>query len=163
MNKVLAQFEYEVYESFNELSAADKQLVTVARNATANAYAPYSNFNVAAAALLTNGQIVEGTNQENASFPVGICAERVVLAAVASQFPGTVIDTMAISYNNHHGTSSKPISPCGMCRQALTEFENRQHQPIRVILTGMQGSIYIIKEVKQLLPLHFSSSDLKEG
>ena len=163
MNKVIAQFEYEVYDSFNELSAADKQLVAAARNATANAYAPYSHFNVAAVALLASGEMVEGTNQENASFPVGICAERVLLAAVTSQFPGKIIDTLAISYNNINGTSIKPISPCGMCRQALIEFEGRQHKAIRVILTGMQGKIYIINKVTDLLPLHFSSSDLRDG
>ena len=163
MIKVIAQFEYEVYDSFNELSAADKQLVAAARNATVNAYAPYSHFNVAAVALLASGEMVEGTNQENASFPVGICAERVLLAAVTSQFPGKIIDTLAISYNNINGTSIKPISPCGMCRQALIEFEARQHKPIRVILTGMQGKIYVINKVTDLLPLHFSSSDLREG
>ena len=161
MENANAYFEYEVYDLFNELSATDKELVTIARSATANAYAPYSNFNVAAVALLSNGKIVEGTNQENASYPVGICAERVLLSVIASQHAGVNVETMAISYKKKNGDRVKPVSPCGMCRQALLEFEGRQHKPIRLILTGMQGKIYVIKESNYLLPLSFSSSDLK--
>jgi cytidine deaminase len=134
----------------------------MARDATANAYAPYSHFHVGAAARLNNGQFIKGTNQENASYPVGICAERVLMSAVASQHPGTTIETMAISYDNRNGESIKPIAPCGMCRQALVEFEGRTTScPIRLVLGGMNGKVFIIEEANLLLPLNFGSDDLK--
>src|SRR5690349_5518361 len=117
------QFSFEVYDSIDELNADDQQLLIEARNVTGQAYAPYSNFHVGAAAKLENGKIVTGTNQENASYPIGICAERVLLSAVSSLYPGIPVETMAISYQSKKRKSDHPISPCGMCRQALVEFE----------------------------------------
>jgi cytidine deaminase len=154
------QFKIAVYNSADELNAEDALLLTNARATTQFAYAPYSQFFVGAAAVLANGKIVTGTNQENASYPVGICAERVLLSAVASQYPGEPVLTMAISYNNGKGESIKPISPCGMCRQALVEYEERIKTPIRIILSGMSGEVFIIENAKQLLPLSFTSGDL---
>src|SRR5690349_5285531 len=116
------EFSFEVYDSIDELSADDQSLLIQARRATENAYAPYSNFHVGAAAKLSNGKIITGSNQENASFPVGICAERVLLASASSLYPDTPIDTMAISYSSNAMKSDHPISPCGMCRQSLQEF-----------------------------------------
>ena len=112
MNKEEYQFSYDVYNSIDELNEQDAWLVNEAREVTAAAYAPYSNFNVGAVAKLVNGEIVAGTNQENASYPVGICAERVLLASAASLYPNIAIDTIAISYDNTRGESSHPISPC---------------------------------------------------
>ena len=154
-------FEFQVYASADELPGADVLLVKEARAVTANAYAPYSHFHVGAAALLVNGQKVQGTNQENASFPAGICAERVLLSTAASLYPGVGIDTLAISYHNHNGTSEQPISPCGICRQSLLEMEERTHQPIRLILTGQEGKVYVIPRAALLLPLSFTSADLE--
>jgi len=91
---------------------------------------------------------------------VGICAERVLLSAVASQFPGEAVLAMAISYNNGNGESIKPISPCGVCRQTLVEYEERTKTPIRIILSGMSGEVFVIENAKQLLPLSFTSGDL---
>ena len=151
----------QIFNTIEELSPADAVLLTNARSATALAYAPYSNFLVGAAALLANGQILSGTNQENASYPVGICAERVLLGNAATNFPNVAISTMAISYNNLSGNSSKPISPCGMCRQVLAEYEVRVKQSIRLILSGQTGQIFIIEKAAQLLPLTFTPNDLK--
>jgi cytidine deaminase len=161
MNKEEYNFSFEVYQSIDELLPADAQLVKQARDITANAYAPYSHFNVGAIAKLSNGQIVTGTNQENAAYPVGICAERVLLSSAATLFPNIAINTMAISYDNKNGKSNHPISPCGVCRQTLLEYEERVKQPMRLILSGLVGKIYIIKKASQLLPLSFGGDDLK--
>jgi cytidine deaminase len=160
MVKKNIQFDVEVYPSLDALNNPDKALLEKARTATSQSYAPYSHFNVAAVAMLSNGETVMGTNQENASFPVGICAERALLASAASLYPGIAIDTMAISYNNLNAKSNRPISPCGMCRQSLTEYEERTKQPIRLILSGMEGEVYIIEKAHYILPLTFTSSDL---
>jgi len=154
------EFSFTVYDSIDELDADDRQLLVEARDVTDKAYAPYSNFHVGAAAKLSNNKIVTGTNQENASYPVGICAERVLLSAISSLQPGIAIETMAVSYKSKKLKSDHPISPCGMCRQALQEFEGRTNKPIRLILAGMEGKVYVIKSASQLLPLAFRSEEL---
>ena len=150
----------EVYSSSDELDDADAALLQQARGAVGNAYAPYSKFYVAAAALLSNGKTITGTNQENASYPVAICAERVLLSSISSQYPGEPVHCMAITYTNDNGESVHPISPCGVCRQALVEYEERTKTSIRIILSGSSGEVYIIQTAKQLLPLSFTSNDL---
>ena len=160
MRKKDIQFSVEVYASSNELNSADAALLESARKTTNNAYAPYSNFLVGAIASLENGQTVQGTNQENASYPVGLCAERVLLSGAASLYPGIAIKTIAISYNNLNGESDHPVSPCGICRQSLSEYEDRVSHPIRLILSGMKGEVYIIESAKHLLPLSFNATDL---
>jgi cytidine deaminase len=154
------EFSFEIYDSIDELGAEDRQLLIEAREVTEKAYAPYSNFHVGAAARLTNNKIITGTNQENASYPVGICAERVLLSAISSVYPGIPVGTMAVSYQSKKIRSDHPISPCGMCRQALQEFEGRTNKAIRLILSGMEGKIYVINSASQLLPLAFSSEEL---
>jgi len=161
MNKEEYQFSYEVYDSADDLEKPDAWLVNEAREVTATAYAPYSNFNVGAVAKLVNGEIVAGTNQENASYPAGLCAERVLLSSAATLYPGVAIESIAISYNNNNGESNHPISPCGICRQSLVEYEERTKHPIRLILSGMEGKVFIIKTAGLLLPLSFGSADLK--
>lgn len=161
MKKEEYHFSFEVFDSIADLNEADAFLLSEARSVTQFAYAPYSNFQVGAFAKLVNGESVSGTNQENASYPVGLCAERALMAAASSLYPGVGIETMAISYNNLKGKSEHPASPCGMCRQYLVEFQDRTHQPIRLILSGMSGPVQIISTAKYLLPLGFSSTDLK--
>ncbi len=151
---------YTVYADIAELPAEDAALLNDAKKATLQAYAPYSHFHVGAAARLLNGKILTGTNQENASFPAGICAERVLLSAVSSVYPGEGIDTLAISYNGDLNNSERPLAPCGICRQSLAEFELRYHNPVRLILGGMKGEIYVFPTVSDLLPLQFSREDL---
>lgn len=155
------QFSMEVYGSSAELAADDAALLEEARAITKAAYAPYSNFFVGAAAKLSNGVLFKGTNQENASYPVAICAERTLMSAAATEYPGVAIETMAISYDNKNGESIKPISPCGVCRQMLAEFEDRTGHSIKIILGGLTGEVYIIHTAKNLLPLTFTSDDLK--
>lgn len=161
MNKEAYQFSYEVYNSVEELDKEDAWLLNEAREVTSVAYAPYSNFNVGAVAKMANGEIVAGTNQENASYPAGLCAERVLLSSAATLYPNVAIDSIAISYNNTHGESNHPISPCGICRQSLVEYEERTKQPIRLILSGMEGKVFIVQKSNLLLPLSFGSTDLK--
>jgi cytidine deaminase len=153
-------FAYEVYDDLDDLDPADAELLRDARKSTGNAYAPYSNFHVGAVGRLSNGELVRGTNQENASYPVGICAERVLLGNAATLFPGVPIHTLAISYDSKEIKSDHPISPCGMCRQSLLEYETRTGSPIRLILAGQEGRVYIIKTTKFLLPFAFTSDEL---
>lgn len=160
MKKEDFKFTFEVYEAINELSEADASLLRQAREVTQHAYAPYSHFRVGAVALLTNGKMVTGTNQENASFPVGLCAERVMLASAASQFPEVAVEAIAISYDNQNGESNHPVSPCGICRQSLLEYETRVKKPMRIILGGLEGKVYVIEKAAMLLPLSFSAAAL---
>lgn len=161
MNTEEYKFSYLVYDSMAELNEADASLLQKAREVTATAYAPYSKFNVGAVAKLLNGEMVTGTNQENAAYPVGLCAERALLATAASLYPNMPVNTIAISYANTLGNSSHPISPCGMCRQSLVEYEERVKQSIRLILSGLDGKVVIIEKAAALLPLSFGSIDLK--
>jgi cytidine deaminase len=155
------EFEYDLLADATELSAADQQLLTAAKEATKTAYAPYSNFFVGAAARLSNGSIQIGSNQESSSFPVGICAERTLLNSVGSQFPELYIVTMAVSYQPFNKDSNAPISPCGMCRQSLLDYENRYGTPIKIILAGMTGEVMVIQSAANLLPFGFDGSILK--
>lgn len=163
MRSIQYQFSFQEFASASELNKADADLLQRARQLTEQAYAPYSNFKVGAAALLKNGEIITGTNQENASYPVGICAERTLLAAAGTLHTRMPILTMAISYHNQAGElNDTPISPCGMCRQALSEYEERTGEPIRLILAGLNGPVQIIEKASQLLPLAFSGTVLKK-
>jgi cytidine deaminase len=155
------KFSYEVYDAIDELKDEDAWLLQEAREVTQHAYAPYSHFQVGAIARLANGEIVAGSNQENASFPVGLCAERVLLASASSLYPKVPIDAIAVSYQAANGLSDHPITPCGICRQALEEYGNRVKHPIRLILGGMEGKIFIIPDASMLLPLGFTSEELK--
>jgi cytidine deaminase len=161
MKKEEYKFSYEVYDSIDELSEQDAWLLTEAREVTEHAYAPYSHFQVGAIAKMANGEIVAGSNQENASFPVGLCAERVLLASASSLYPKMPIESIAVSYQSANGNSDHPITPCGICRQALQEFEKRVKHPIRLILGGMEGKVFIIPDAGMLLPLGFTSDELK--
>ncbi len=161
------QQKYNFYfEEYNDISSLDKEdaaLLEEARKTTQKAYAPYSNFLVGAAAIFKNGEKVFGTNQENASYPVGMCAERVLLASASMLQTDEPILTMAISYNNlsRNGGSDRPITPCGMCRQSLAEYEQRTNHPMRLILSGMEGKVMIIQNAAQLLPFSFNSDSMK--
>lgn len=160
MKKEQHTFSFEVYDTIDEMNEQDAALLKAARKVTEQAYAPYSQFHVGAAAKMDNGEMVSGTNQENASFPAGICAERALLSTAASLYPNMPIDTMAVSYHNMKGDSNRPISPCGICRQVLREYESRVKHPIRIILGGQDGKVYIIDKAEMLLPLSFSAEDM---
>lgn len=150
----------KVYSS-DELSAEEQQLVEAAKKATTRSYAPYSHFHVGAAALLANGEIISGTNQENAAYPSGICAERTTLFYANSQHPQQAVKALAIAARTSEGHwTETPISPCGACRQVMTETENRYEKPMKVLLCSVQ-EVFVIESAKDLLPVSFGSEDLK--
>ncbi len=159
MNKQY-NFAYTVHEDDKALETKDKELLDKARAETKSAYAPYSQFFVGAVGLLSSGETISGTNQENASYPVGICAERVLLSAASVLHKDVPIETIAISYANNRGESDKPITPCGICRQSLAEYEERTKQPIRLILAGLNGPVMIIESAGSLLPFSFAGTDM---
>ncbi|TKK68972.1 cytidine deaminase [Ilyomonas limi] len=148
-------FQFEEYSSAAQLSGQDKLLLQKASEATKSAYAPYSQFLVGAAALLANNEIVTGSNQENASFPAGICAERALLASAAQLFPNVAVKVMAVTYHHLKGSSDTPVTPCGLCRQVMTEYELRMDMPMRLILSGTTGPVFVIPSIAMLLPLAF--------
>ena len=155
------QFTYQEYTSEGELDVSQAQLLSIARKTTEHAYAPYSNFRVGAAVLLSNGEIVTGVNIENASYPVGVCAERSALASAISSFPLEAIVSIAISYVSPEGDNAMPAFPCGMCRQFISECEDRNKKNIVLILAGQTGNIVVVNSSKDLLPFSFSGKDLK--
>ena len=148
------------YSSINELPETDVKLLYAAREASENAYSPYSKFNVGAAVLLQNGKIISGNNQENSAYPNGLCAERVALFYANSKFPDDKVFAIAVSSKNFNGIVSEPISPCGSCRQALMETEVRFKQKIRVILDGQQ-KILVFDGIDNLLPFAFKPNALE--
>lgn len=142
--------------TYQELPDDDRRLVALARQATYRSYAPYSRFHVGAAIRLDNGEIVSGSNQENAAYPSGLCAERTAAYWAHSTYPDARFDTIAIAAR---GTDDEevidPISPCGACRQALIEYEALADRPLKVILAGRER-IYILPSLRSLLPLAFT-------
>jgi len=153
------EISYSEYSSISELSEGDVELIKKARDAAKNAWAPYSGFHVGSALLLDNGKVVTGNNQENAAYPSGICAERVALFAANANYPRDRVVTIAISAYNKKGLVAQPVSPCGSCRQAILESEERYGIPFRLILDGAK-SIIIVAGIKNLLPLSFNKDSL---
>ncbi|MDR0891632.1 MAG: cytidine deaminase [Mediterranea sp.] len=145
-----------VYQ-FEELGADDKTLLQTAMEATRRSYSPYSRFAVGAAVLLADGTVVTGSNQENAAYPSGLCAERTTLFYANSQYPDQPVQTLAIAARTEEGFVNDPIPPCGACRQVILETEKRYNQHIRILLYGLKG-IYEIQSIGDLLPLSFEAS-----
>ncbi len=150
---------FKKYSSVDELPAKDQLLIQKAKDLAKSAYAPYSGFRVASVALMSDGTLVNGTNQENASYPIGLCAERVLLAAASSIAPGKSILTIAITYESDEVDSSAPVAPCGICRQSLLEFESRFDHHMRVLLAG-DIQVYEFESASLLLPLGFKPHHL---
>ncbi|MGX5817316.1 cytidine deaminase [Chitinophaga lutea] len=161
MKTITHPFVFEEYNSIDELPAEDAELLFAARAATADAYAPYSRFRVAAALQLANGERLTSTNQENASYPVGICAERTGLSAASALHPGVAVRTIAISYRNELSASAQPLSPCGLCRQTILEYQQRGGAPIRLVMGGQEGKVIVVPDAAGLLPLSFLADALK--
>ncbi len=147
---------------WDELSEKDQILIEKAKAVTANSYAPYSRFAVGAAAELNDGTIVTGTNQENAAYPSGICAERTTLFYANSTFPDQPVRTLAIAARTSKDFIAEHIAPCGACRQVILETERRYKQPIRILLYG-KDSVLEVKGITDLLPLCFDGSSLDMG
>lgn len=138
----------------DELMAEDALLAEEAQKATLLSYAPYSNFHVGAAVLLENGEIVRGANQENASYPCGICAERSALATAQNLYPGVPVVAIALTAESKGKTVSQPITPCGMCRQVISETQKRYKSGIRILMLSKTEAI-IANSIEELLPLAF--------
>lgn len=160
MQKIDVNTSATLYNDVSELSIEDKKLMDKAVEARAKAYAPYSKFNVGAAFLLENGEIVLGNNQENAAYPSGMCAERVGVWKIGSEFPGVKIKKLAITAASTQSTVDKPVGPCGACRQTLSEYEINQKEPIEILFMGEVGKIVKTESLLSLLPFSFDSSYL---
>lgn len=149
---------YLQHPSWQALDKEDRQLLEAAAKAARAAYAPYSKFKVGAALRIDEGPVVTGCNQENASFPAGICAERTALHAALAGDPKAMVESIAIVVPQVRG--SKPVTPCGICRQALLEQERRQQGPIRVLMGIVKGPVLEMYSVDSLLPLSFDATHL---
>jgi len=158
MQKKTIETKIKIYK-FEELSLEDQLLLNKAKEEVHKSYAPYSGFHVGAAIALENGEIVTGNNQENSAYPSGLCAERVAMFYANSQFPNTAPTTLAIAAFTKNNFLSEPITPCGSCRQVLLETELRYEKNIRILLYSTKD-VYMIENVKQLLPLCFEKSSL---
>lgn len=159
MTKRTITIEYQ-FAQLSELSEEEQTLIEKAKMATHNSYANYSHFNVGAACLLDDGQIIIGANQENAAFPSGLCAERTAVFAAQANHPELSIKTLAIAAKNENGFLKDPISPCGACRQVILEIEDRYKQPVRILLYGTEG-IYCFNSIKDLLPFSFVDANMR--
>lgn len=141
--------------SYDELSPAELELVNTAREASHRAYAPYSHFHVGAAIRLSNGVIVPGSNQENAAFPSGTCAERSACFYAGARYPEARFEAIAVAARGTDGEElDEPASPCGACRQALMEYEHLAGHPVPVYLAG-RHKVYKLPSVSSLLPFTF--------
>jgi len=148
------------FATISGLSTQDRDLIFAARNAAEGAYAPYSKFKVGAAVLLENGEVITGSNQENADFTDGLCAERVALFYAHARYPGVAVKALAVTASNLHGLLEEPAQPCGSCRQVMVETEFRFDHPIRIILDG-KNHIHVLDGAENLLPLPFRPGALE--
>jgi cytidine deaminase len=151
---------FKVYDNVNELDAATKFLMEQAIEVRKTAYAPYSKFSVGAALELDNGEVVLGTNQENAAYPSGLCAERVAIFYAGSQFPNAKVLKICITASPNNRDSNIPIPPCGACRQSIAEYEFKQEKPIEIYFMGAKGEVYKSESLKNLLPFMFDKNHL---
>ncbi len=158
MNELKIVSKFTVFETSAELSSNDKILFSKAVEARKKAYAPYSKFSVGASLLLENGLILTGSNQENAAYPSGMCAERVAIWNAASQYPNMKIEKIFISAKSTIRKVNQPVSPCGACRQAISEYEVKQATNIQIFFTGETGKIIKSNSINDLLPLAFDNS-----
>ncbi len=160
MKEHTLQSTFKHYESDTELPAPERELLAHARAALTHSYSPYSNFKVGVALQMANGEMLGGSNYENAAYPLCICAEQSTLAAAASRFPGVAVLAIAIVVKSPHKVVDSPAAPCGGCRQVICETEQRYGQPIRIILQGETGPVYVFDRGADLLPLAFGAGYL---
>jgi cytidine deaminase len=160
MKEIQIQTKLSVFESFEELSQSEKEFMNQALEMRKKAYAPYSKFQVGAAIVLDNGVVLQGSNQENAAYPSGLCAERVVIFYAGANYPNNKIVKLFISATPSDRDSENPIPPCGSCRQSIAEYEIKQDLPIEIYFMGAKGAIYKSDSLKNLLPFMFDKSNL---
>lgn len=152
---------FEIYDSPADLPESDRELLERARTAAGNSYSPYSRFKVGAAALLASGEVVTGSNQENIAYPAGQCAESVTLFSAGTRFPNDAVLALAVTTTSGPEDSEELLTPCGVCRQVISEFSARQEQPMRILMRGRQGQIYVAPNIQSLLPLMFEHATVK--
>ncbi|MCX2679666.1 cytidine deaminase [Galbibacter sp. EGI 63066] len=160
MKKLEIKASLTVFDSLDELSDDARELMLKAISVRKNAYAPYSKFRVGAALELENEEVIVGSNQENAAFPSGLCAERVAIFQAGTQFPDVAVKTMAISAASDTYSVLTPTPPCGACRQSIAEYEERQKRPIALYFMGETGKVVKADSLKDLLPLIFGKASL---
>lgn len=147
---------YQEFDSLSELSQNDRLLAEAAIDATSRSYAPYSNFNVGAAVMYEDGEIIQGSNQENAAYPSGLCAERTALFYASSRRPDAAIVSLAIAAAQNGALCKIPATPCGACRQVMAQYQTKGGKPMMVLLVGAE-KIWKFEKVDDLLPLIFDS------
>lgn len=161
MKEVKIESTLLVYDGIEELPDEVQSLMEAAQKARKKAYAPYSNFLVGAALMLDNGETITGNNQENASYPSGLCAERTAIYYAGAHFPDAKILKMALTAGPAKSEAPIPVPPCGACRQAIAEYEVKQEQPIEIYFMGTVGKVAKSGSLSDLLPLIFDRSLLK--
>ncbi|MFV8347109.1 cytidine deaminase [Flavobacterium ranwuense] len=160
MKEITITTQFKVFDSIQDLPNDIQDLMTQAVEVRKNAYAPYSKFRVGVALVLDNGKIVVGSNQENAAYPSGLCAERVAIFYAGAVYPEAKILKMAITAASDTNQTTAPIPPCGSCRQSIAEYEIRQETPIEIYFMGEIGAIYKSESLKNLLPFMFDKKFL---
>lgn len=160
MNEIKIESRFNVFDTLNELPQEALQLMETAIEAREKAYAPYSDFQVGAAISLDNGEVITGNNQENASYPSGLCAERIAIYYAGAKFPNNKILKIAITASSNKKDTNTPIPPCGACRQAIAEYEIKQDTPIEIYFMGKSGKVLKSNSLKNLMPLMFVKSFL---
>ena len=160
MKKLQLTTEYTLFDEMGELSPEDQELMKLAIQTRKTAYSPYSKFSVGTAILLDNGSVVIGSNQENAAYPSGLCAERVAIFSANAQYPKNRIIKLAISATSSRKKVAEPVAPCGACRQSIAEYEVKQDSPIEILFMGETGPVIKVSSLKDLLPLSFDRSFL---
>ena len=147
---------YREYGSVSDLPAADKELADAAIQAIESAYAPYSRFNVGAAVMFEDGEIIKGSNQENAAYPSGLCAERTALFYASAGRPEKKMAAIAIAAAQNGEICKNPVTPCGACRQVMAQYQTKSGCPMKVILAGAD-KVWVFEKVDDLLPFIFDS------
>ncbi|WDF46479.1 cytidine deaminase [Chryseobacterium sp. KACC 21268] len=154
------KINFQTYPSYNDLPELEKTLFDKAKSVRENAYAPYSNFFVGCALLLENGEIITGSNQENAAYPSGLCAERTAIFWTSANYPDVKIKKIFVIGGPKDVLSSTPIPPCGGCRQSILEYEAKQKDEIEIYFASPDGEIIKTKSIRDLLPFSFDGSFL---
>jgi cytidine deaminase len=160
MKEININTTISVFNGINELPSEIQTLMNQAIETRKNAYAPYSKFRVGAAILLDNGKIVLGSNQENAAYPSGLCAERVAIFQAGAIYPNAKIIKLAITAASDTNPTLSPIPPCGACRQSIAEYEFKQDTPIEIYFMGESGEVYKSNSINNILPLSFDKTYL---
>ncbi|MBB4800308.1 cytidine deaminase [Flavobacterium nitrogenifigens] len=160
MKEISITTSFTIFENLNELPSDIQELMNQAVEIRKKAYAPYSKFKVGAALLLDNGKVILGSNQENAAYPSGLCAERTAIFYAGSAYPEAKILKMAITAASDTNQTTAPIPPCGSCRQSIAEYEIKQETPIEIYFMGEIGEVYKSSSLKNLLPLMFDKKFL---